>query len=100
MSASRADNKDKRRRQTDNSNIQDRVTRVESIVRSLVHHSPHLGSTVTDPQKPAPDPHNPIEDSVGSIQVEQGETNYVGGEHWATIANNVGRLPVYSMLRD
>ena len=64
---------------------------MENVVGSLVQelNSPVANRTTVGIPSPLDTTQQPIENSVGRIQVKQNETNYVGSEHWAAIADNV-----------
>jgi hypothetical protein len=78
-------------RPSQSDNVQDRIGRLENVVGSLVQelNSPVANRTMMDIPSPLDTTQQPIENSVGRIQVKQNETNYVGSEHWAAIADNV-----------
>lgn len=74
----------------ESSGIHDRIGRLEKVVGSLVQEltlsvSNRMSDSILSPSNTQ----QSTESSVGRIQVKQNETNYVGGEHWAVIADTI-----------
>lgn len=66
--------------------VQERVRHLESAIGSLVDRQELTQLPCTS--SPAGEVQT-SEGSVGRIQIQQGETNYVGADHWAVIADDV-----------
>lgn len=77
-------------RTSESGGVHDRIGRLENVVGSLVQDlTPSVPNRMTVDISSPSDTQQSIESSVGRIQVKQNETNYVGGEHWAVIADTV-----------
>lgn len=78
--------KPSRRPRQHHHHVQDRVRHLEGVIGSLIERQEQAQLPCTS--SPAGEIQS-SEGSVGRIRTQQGETNYIGGEHWAVIANDV-----------